>query len=126
MYIIVIVVVSVHAYNIGAVKYDWKILWVVAKYVHTQNGDNLDCVIFLSVNFIAGTWNNLISKIFKFTIFRILAVEVQRVCCKHDCEDKTKSHQVKSKLRKGKKRLRRHVQIIEITLRRDLDLYVFL
>ena len=33
VYIIVIVVVSVHAYNIGAVKYDWKILWVVAKYV---------------------------------------------------------------------------------------------
>ena len=69
---------------------------------HTQNGDNLDWVVFLSVNFIAGTLNNLISKIFKYTIFRILAVEVQRVCCKHDCEDKTKSHQVKSKLRKGK------------------------
>ena len=28
-----IVVVSVHAYNIGAVKYDWKILYVVAKFV---------------------------------------------------------------------------------------------
>ena len=26
---------------------------------------------------------------------RILAVEVQRVCCKHDCEDTNKSHQVK-------------------------------
>ena len=26
---------------------------------------------------------------------RILAVEVQRVCCKHDCEDESKSHQVK-------------------------------
>ena len=62
MYIIVIVVVSVHAYNIGAVKYDWKILWVVAKYVDTQNGDNSNCVIFLSVNFIASTWNNLNSK----------------------------------------------------------------
>ena len=121
-----IVVVSVHAYNIGAVKYDWKILWVVAKYVHTHNGDYLNCVIFLSVNFIAGTWNNLISKVFKYTNFRILAVEVQRVCCKHDCEDKTKSHQVKSNLEKGKKRLRRHIQIIKITFRHDLDLYVFL
>merc|ERR1719150_288737 len=59
VYIIVIIVVSVHAYNIGAVKYDWKILWVVAK---------------------------------------ILAVEVQRVCCKRDCEDKTKSHQARPRL----------------------------
>ena len=33
VYIIVIVVVSVHAYNIGAVKYNWKILYVVAKFV---------------------------------------------------------------------------------------------
>merc|ERR550519_1500121 len=56
VYIIVIVVVSVHAYNIGAVKYDWKILCVV---------------------------------------IRILAVEVQRVCCKHDCEDTSKSHQAR-------------------------------
>ena len=36
MYIIVIVVVSVHAYNIGAVKYDWKILYVVAKFVEKE------------------------------------------------------------------------------------------
>ena len=36
MYIIVIVVVSVHAYNIGAVKYDWKILYVVAKCVYKE------------------------------------------------------------------------------------------
>ena len=47
-----IVVVSVHAYNIGAVKYDWKILWVVAKYVHIQNGDNFNYDIVLSVNFL--------------------------------------------------------------------------
>jgi len=59
VYIIVIVVVSVHAYNIGAVKYNWKILYVVAK---------------------------------------ILAVEVERVCCKHDCEDKSKSHQARPRL----------------------------
>jgi len=31
VYIIVIVVVAVHAYNIGAVKYDWKILCVVTR-----------------------------------------------------------------------------------------------
>ena len=31
-----IVVVSVHAYNIGAVKYDWKILYVVAKCVYRE------------------------------------------------------------------------------------------
>ena len=36
VYIIVIVVVSVHAYNIGAVKYNWKILYVVAKCVHLR------------------------------------------------------------------------------------------
>jgi len=59
VYIIVIVVVSVHAYNIGAVQYDWKILYVVAK---------------------------------------ILAVEVERVCCKHHCEDQSKSHQARPRL----------------------------
>ena len=31
VYIIVIVVVSVHAYNLGVVKYDYKILCVVAR-----------------------------------------------------------------------------------------------
>ena len=31
------------------------------------------------------------------TAHRILAVEVERVCCKHDCEDESKSHQVKFK-----------------------------
>ena len=32
---------------------------------------------------------------FLISHIRILAVEVQRVCCKHDCEDTNKSHQVK-------------------------------
>ena len=31
VYIIVIVVVSVHAYNLGIVKYDYKIVCVVAR-----------------------------------------------------------------------------------------------
>ena len=33
VYIIVIIVVSVHAYNIGVVKYDYKILFVVTKII---------------------------------------------------------------------------------------------
>ena len=36
VYIIVIVVVSVHAYNLGVVKYDYKILCVVAKILYLE------------------------------------------------------------------------------------------
>lgn len=36
VYIIVIVVVSVHAYNLGVVKYDYKILWAVARILYLE------------------------------------------------------------------------------------------
>ena len=57
VYIIVIVVVSVHAYNIGAVKYDWKILYVVAKFV-----------FFIGLHFL-----------YTYTQIQIIFLELQKV-----------------------------------------------
>ena len=52
-----IVVVSVHAYNIGAVKYDWKILYVVAKFV-----------FFIGLHFL-----------YTYTQIQIIFLELQKV-----------------------------------------------
>ena len=61
VYIIVIVVVSVHAYNLGIVKYDYKIVCVVARILylelkklctHKEDDDKKKMVTLKTVHFI--------------------------------------------------------------------------
>ena len=104
-----IVVVSVHAYNIGVVKYDWKVLYTVTRSAVTLDESKHDWELrptsvyfFLNLGQICKEHlgnNNVSISTQKVTLFfRILAVEMRSLLVKKsDPEDQ--GHKCKARPR---------------------------